>query len=144
MTKTLSVSAIKNGTVIDHIRAGQALRIMKLLRVLNNKKNKFAESIRSSNGKKYIFKLIDEKNQFLESQPNDYKSKVERIDFLLNRRVYLNGDIFLIEENYNKESIEKCIHCLEKITLKFNRIIPADLYIKLKNHFTKIKKRKCY
>ena len=37
MTKTLSVSAIKNGTVIDHIRAGQALRIMKLLRVLDNK-----------------------------------------------------------------------------------------------------------
>jgi len=40
MTKTLSVSAINNGTVIDHIRAGQALRIMKLLRVLDNKKNK--------------------------------------------------------------------------------------------------------
>lgn len=40
MTKTLSVSAIKNGTVIDHIRAGQALRIVKLLRILDNKKNK--------------------------------------------------------------------------------------------------------
>jgi aspartate carbamoyltransferase regulatory subunit len=40
MTKTLSVSAIKNGTVIDHIRAGQALRIMKLLKVLDANKNK--------------------------------------------------------------------------------------------------------
>src|SRR5690242_12317836 len=37
MTKTLSVSAIKNGTVIDHIRAGQALRIVKLLGLLENK-----------------------------------------------------------------------------------------------------------
>jgi aspartate carbamoyltransferase regulatory subunit len=37
MTKTLSVSAIKNGTVIDHIRSGQALRIMRLLRVLEAK-----------------------------------------------------------------------------------------------------------
>jgi aspartate carbamoyltransferase regulatory subunit len=37
MTKTLSVSAIKNGTVIDHIRGGQALRIMRLLRVLEDK-----------------------------------------------------------------------------------------------------------
>jgi aspartate carbamoyltransferase regulatory subunit len=37
MTKTLSVSAIKNGTVIDHIRSGQALRIMRLLRVLEDK-----------------------------------------------------------------------------------------------------------
>lgn len=33
MTKTLSVSAIKNGTVIDHIPAGQALRILSLLNV---------------------------------------------------------------------------------------------------------------
>lgn len=31
MTEKLSVSAIKNGTVIDHILAGQALRIIKLL-----------------------------------------------------------------------------------------------------------------
>jgi len=37
MTKTLSVSAIKNGTVNDHIRSGQALRIMRLLRVLEDK-----------------------------------------------------------------------------------------------------------
>lgn len=40
MNKTLSVSAIKNGTVIDHIRRGQALRIMRLLQVLDVKKNK--------------------------------------------------------------------------------------------------------
>lgn len=40
MTKKLSVSAIKNGTVIDHIRAGQALRIMRLLQVLDRNKNK--------------------------------------------------------------------------------------------------------
>ena len=30
--KTLSVSAIKEGTAIDHIRAGQALKIVRLLR----------------------------------------------------------------------------------------------------------------
>lgn len=34
MTKTLSVSAIKNGTVIDHIKSGNALRIMHLLGLL--------------------------------------------------------------------------------------------------------------
>ncbi|RDI41306.1 aspartate carbamoyltransferase regulatory subunit [Aquicella lusitana] len=37
MNKTLSVSAIQNGTVIDHIPAGQALRILHLLRLLNKK-----------------------------------------------------------------------------------------------------------
>lgn len=40
MNKTLSVSAIKNGTVIDHIPAGQAFRIMRLLQVLDHKKHK--------------------------------------------------------------------------------------------------------
>lgn len=32
-----------------------------ILRYINNKKNKLAKSIKSSNGKKYIFKLIDKK-----------------------------------------------------------------------------------
>jgi aspartate carbamoyltransferase regulatory subunit len=33
MTQTLSVSAIKNGTVIDHIPAGQALKLIRLLKL---------------------------------------------------------------------------------------------------------------
>lgn len=37
MTKTLSVSAINNGTVIDHIRCGRALRIVHLFRLLDDK-----------------------------------------------------------------------------------------------------------
>lgn len=37
MNKTLSVAAIKNGTVIDHIPTGQALRIIRLLNLTNSK-----------------------------------------------------------------------------------------------------------
>ncbi len=37
MVKTRSVSAINNGIVIDHIPAGQALKIMRLLHAVNNK-----------------------------------------------------------------------------------------------------------
>lgn len=37
MNKTLSVSAIHNGTVIDHIISGQAIRIIHLLRLLDKK-----------------------------------------------------------------------------------------------------------
>lgn len=37
MSKTLSVSAIHNGTVIDHIPHGQAFRIIHLLRLLDKK-----------------------------------------------------------------------------------------------------------
>jgi len=36
MVKTRLVSAINNGVVIDHIVAGQALKIMRLLHVVNN------------------------------------------------------------------------------------------------------------
>lgn len=37
MNKTLSVSAIQNGTVIDHINPGMALRIISMLRLLEKK-----------------------------------------------------------------------------------------------------------
>ncbi len=37
MAKTRAVSAINNGVVIDHIPAGQALKIMRLLHAVNNK-----------------------------------------------------------------------------------------------------------
>jgi aspartate carbamoyltransferase regulatory subunit len=37
MNKTLSVAAIQHGTVIDHIAAGQALRIIRLLGLLDKK-----------------------------------------------------------------------------------------------------------
>jgi aspartate carbamoyltransferase regulatory subunit len=37
VTKSLSVSAIENGTVIDHILAGQALRIVRLLSLAASK-----------------------------------------------------------------------------------------------------------
>ncbi len=37
MTKTLSVSAIQNGTVVDHITTDQTMRIMHMLRLLDKK-----------------------------------------------------------------------------------------------------------
>jgi aspartate carbamoyltransferase regulatory subunit len=37
MVRTRSVSAINNGIVIDHIPAGQALKIIRLLHVVNSK-----------------------------------------------------------------------------------------------------------
>lgn len=83
----------------------------------------------------YYQKLIEEKIK------TENANDLERIELLLNRRVYLNGDIFLIESNYSKESITKCLNCLENITISFNQIIPLELKIKLKNHITKIKKR---
>jgi hypothetical protein len=88
----------------------------------------------------YYQKLIHEKIR--QSNLNNKEANLEQLDLLLNRRVYLNGDILLIESNYNKDSIAKVMNCLENITIGFNKIIPLELNIKLKNHISKIKSRK--
>lgn len=38
LTKTFAVAAIENGTVIDHIQAGQGLKIVQLLSLPNIKR----------------------------------------------------------------------------------------------------------
>ncbi|MEC7840168.1 MAG: aspartate carbamoyltransferase regulatory subunit [Chlamydiota bacterium] len=59
MTKTLAVSAIKNGVVIDHIPAGQALYLVRLLKLSDrNKQVTLAINLKSgSKGYKDIVKL---------------------------------------------------------------------------------------
>lgn len=59
MSETLPVSAIKNGTVIDHIAAGQAFRIIHLLS-LENSKNKVTIGLHlpsKSMGRKDLIKI---------------------------------------------------------------------------------------
>lgn len=59
--KTLMVEAIENGTVIDHIPAGQAFRIMELLRVKNaNNAVTLGLNLDSKRlGKKDVLKISD-------------------------------------------------------------------------------------
>ena len=54
MTKTVSVSAIKDGTVIDHIPQGQAVNIIRMLHLTDNK-NKMTVGLNLT-GKKTPFK----------------------------------------------------------------------------------------
>lgn len=59
MNEILAVTAIKNGTVIDHIPAGQALRIIYLL-ALQNSKNKITIGLQLPSkrmGKKDLIKI---------------------------------------------------------------------------------------
>jgi aspartate carbamoyltransferase regulatory subunit len=69
--KTLSVSAIKEGTVVDHINAGQALKIIRLLRLLRLAANENRVTVglnlkSGSHGLKDIIKI--ENVFFTESQ----------------------------------------------------------------------------
>lgn len=59
MNKTLSVAAIKHGTVIDHITAGQALKLIKLLK-LNEQQNPVTIGLNlpsKTTGRKDIIKI---------------------------------------------------------------------------------------
>ena len=56
--KTLSVSAIKEGTVIDHIQAGQALKIIRLLRLAEENRVTVGLNLKSrTKGLKDIIKI---------------------------------------------------------------------------------------
>lgn len=66
--KTLSVAAIKEGTVIDHIRAGQALKIIRLLH-LNANENRVSVGLNLKSKSVGLKDLIKIENVFLtESQ----------------------------------------------------------------------------
>lgn len=66
--KTLSVSAIKEGTVIDHIRAGQALKIIRVLR-LNANENRVTVGLNLKSQSVGLKDIIKIENVFLtESQ----------------------------------------------------------------------------
>ena len=73
MNKTRSVSAIENGVVIDHIPAGQALKIMRLLHVVNsNQRVTLGLNLRSTSLK--LKDLIKIENRMLSPQEIDHVS----------------------------------------------------------------------
>lgn len=142
--KTLSVSAIKDGTVIDHIQAGQALKIMNVLRLYaENRRVTIGINLKSgSGGLKDIIKI---ENVFLSElqaaqiaifSPNATvnvienfsvakKFKVqmpEKVDCLLacpNKSCIGNAEkvatLFLIEENDNQVTL-RCKYCEKLFT----------------------------
>lgn len=67
MTRTLSVSAIENGTVIDHITAGQALRIIHLLKLLRTQK-RITLGLNLSSKRVELKDIIKIENHFISNQ----------------------------------------------------------------------------
>ena len=63
-TKTLSVSAIKNGSVIDHIPQGQAINIIQLLK-LADKKNQMTVGLNLKSDRSGLKDLIKIQNREL-------------------------------------------------------------------------------
>ena len=144
MEKTLSVSAIKEGTVIDHIQAGQALKIIRVLR-LNSDGNPVTVGLNLISQSLGLKDLIKVENLFLtESQAaqiaifsptatvnviQDYKVarkfKVflpEAIGAVLacgNPRCITNMErvsTFFTVEEHNYQALLRCKHCEKLFT----------------------------
>lgn len=144
MEKTLSVSAIAEGTVIDHIQAGQALKIIRILQ-LDADGNRVTVGLNLKSGSLGLKDLIKVENLFLTEvqaaqiaifSPSatvnviqDYKvakkfkvSLPEAIDSVLacgNPRCITNVEristYFSIEENQN-QALLRCKYCEKLFT----------------------------
>ncbi len=142
--KTLSVSAIKEGTVIDHIQAGQALKIIRVLR-LNANENRVTVGLNLKSESLGLKDIIKIENVFLtEAQAaqiaifsptatvnviQDYdvakKFKVQMPEAVAavlacaNPRCITNAErvstLFMVEEN-NSHVILRCNYCEKLFT----------------------------
>ncbi|WMT52270.1 MAG: aspartate carbamoyltransferase regulatory subunit [Ferroplasma sp.] len=77
MDKTLKISKIKDGTVIDHIDAGKALKVLNILGI--DESNSISIGIRVMSGKIGYKDVIKIENKFLE------KIELDKIALIANR-----------------------------------------------------------
>ncbi|MBU6383027.1 MAG: aspartate carbamoyltransferase regulatory subunit [Verrucomicrobia bacterium] len=141
--KTLSVSAIKDGTVIDHIQPGAALKIMNILQLYaENRQVTIGINLKGASGLKDIIKienvLLTETQaaqiavfsphatvNVIQNYQVTKKFKVqipEKIDSLLacpNTRCIGNSEkiatLFLVEESGHQVTL-RCKYCEKRFT----------------------------
>ena len=145
--KELRVSAIKNGTVIDHIPAGDLFKVIKILGLQNIKNTMtLGNNLESkTQGSKAIIKISelffkdDDINRIALAAPNAKLNIIKNYEVIEKRQVEVPDTIFGIAQCVNpkcitnhesnikthftvvdKENIElKCQYC-EKITTRKN------------------------
>ncbi len=142
--KTLSVSAIKQGTVIDHITAGSALKIIKILK-LDAHGNQVTVGLNLKSGSSGLKDIIKVENVKLTSaqsgqiavfSPNATVNVIENFEVTAKYKVQMPeavpnvlkcanprcitnlqtiSTLFLVEEN-NHHVILRCRHCEKHFT----------------------------
>ena len=138
MEKTLKVLAIKNGTVIDHLTAGTAVRIVKILK-LENHENTITIGINLP-GKKGITKdLIKiEKMELTSDQVNEIAllSPSATINIIKNYQVVKKFNVKIPDELTDIITCPnpKCVTNHEQVSTKF-LILFNNKKFKLKCHF---------
>ncbi|MBA5942631.1 MAG: aspartate carbamoyltransferase regulatory subunit, partial [Methanophagales archaeon] len=109
MKKELKVVAIKSGTVIDHIAAGQALNVLKILGIDagTDVALSVVMNVRSKQmGKKDIVKVEDR-----ELKPAEV-DKIAMIAPLASINIIRNSEVIAKHKVYLPESIEGIIRCM--------------------------------
>jgi len=111
MKKELKVVPIKNGTVIDHIAAGQALNVLKILgidaRTGTDAALSVVMNVRSKQmGKKDIVKVEDR-----ELKPGEV-DKIALIAPLASINIIRNSEVIAKHKVYLPKSIEGIIRCM--------------------------------
>jgi len=139
MKKTLSVSAIINGTVIDHITAGQALNIVKILNLTNHNKvitvgiNLVSKDMRHKDLIKIAEKEIttDEVNSFAFLAPK------ATINIIRNYRVVKKYKANI------PELVHRIIVCPNPQCISNNEQMESAFYILQKNGSIKLQCKYC-
>jgi aspartate carbamoyltransferase regulatory subunit len=137
MDKALKVSAIKDGTVIDHIPAERLFDVINILQLFNcDEMITFGTNLDSKQlGKKAIIKVA---NRFFQGQeidkialiaPHAKLNTIKNYEVVEKRVVEIPGEIISIVKCFNP----KCITNHEEITTHFD--VVSDEPIELKCHF---------
>lgn len=135
--KELQVSALENGTVIDHITFGSVLQVMRILNLENVEDPIYIGANLESKkfGKKGIIKVSnryfqpDEINKVALVSPSATLIEIKDFEITKKSRVEIPDDVKGIVKCFNP----KCVTNVENITTKFEVIDKID--VKLKCHY---------
>lgn len=117
----LKVSAIRNGTVIDHIPSEKVFQVFKILN-LNNSKNQvyFGTNLDSHKyGKKGIIKISD---KFFESQEISKIALVAPMATLIEIKDY---EVVKKETVHFPEVVENIVKCFNPKCVTNNQVVPT-------------------
>ncbi len=134
MEKTLKISKIKDGTVIDHIPAGNALKVLDMLNIYEN--NSISIGIRVLSNKIEYKDVIKIENRFLEKIELDKISLIAPSATISIIKNYVIIEKFRVDMPDKIRGILKCINqnCItnsgEPVKSEFNIISKEPLIVK--------------
>jgi aspartate carbamoyltransferase regulatory subunit len=135
----LKVSAIENGTVIDHIKSENTFRVFKILELEESKNQVYFGTNLSSKklGKKGIIKISgkyfkpDEINKIALVAPNATLIEIKNYDVINKSRINLPNEV----ENIAKCKNPKCVTNNQNVNTKFKVITDHHGNTKLACHY---------